>query len=126
MAQNEPTEFWRFQPNAPASGHVLSRADEISEHSAREFVIGRGRSAFRMFVVRRDGDFFGYLNVCPHYSLPLNHQPNQFLRQGHIECAQHYARFNVEDGLCFAGACEGESLTPIKVAVDAEGFLVIA
>lgn len=126
MVPDPQTEFWKLRPNAPAPGHVLGQADTIAEGDAREFVVGQGRSAFRLFVVRRDGRFHGYLNLCPHYSLPLNHAPDQFLRDGQIECAQHFARFEIDGGRCVSGACEGEHLTAIRVAVNAEGALVIA
>jgi nitrite reductase/ring-hydroxylating ferredoxin subunit len=126
MALDQQTEFWKFRPNVPPPGHVLGRAETIAENSAREFVVGRGRNAFRLFVVRRHERFHAYLNLCPHFSLPLNHAPDQFLNQGYIECAQHFARFEVDGGRCVVGACEGEHLTSIPVAVNAEGSLVIA
>lgn len=126
MALDQQTEFWKFRPNAPPPGQVLGRAEAIAENGAREFVVGRGRNAFRMFVVRRNGRFHAYLNLCPHFSLPLNHEPDQFLNHGYIECAQHFARFDVDDGRCVAGACEGEHLTSIPVTVNAEGSLVVA
>jgi nitrite reductase/ring-hydroxylating ferredoxin subunit len=126
MLDDQQGQFWKFRPNAPPPGYVLGRADAIAENSAREFVVGRGRSAFRMFVVRREGRFHAYLNLCPHYSLPLNHEADQFLNQGYIECAQHFARFDVDEGRCLVGACEGEYLTAIPVLVNAEGLLTIA
>lgn len=118
--------YWKLRPNAPASGQILDRPDTIADESAREFVFGRGRSAFRMFVVRRGAQFRGYLNICPHFSLPLNHAPDQFLKDGFIECAQHFARFDVEQGRCVSGACEGEWLARVPIAIDADGLLVVA
>lgn len=128
MASDTPEkrQFWRLRPNAPASGRVLGDSALIAEGQAREFVFGRGRSAFAMFVVRRAGRYYGYLNLCPHYSLALNHEPDQFLRDGEIECVQHFARFAIEDGRCLSGACEGEGLWSIALTVDPAGALVIA
>lgn len=125
MRGDNRNEYWKFRPNAPRPGHVLGRADDIAENGALEFVVGQGRNAFRMFVVRRHGRLHAYLNLCPHFSLPLNHQPNQFLSDGYIECAQHFARFEIDGGHCVAGACEGEFLTSIPVTIDAEGLLLI-
>lgn len=119
-------QVWRLRPNAPPSGRVLGDATLIAEGQAKEFTFGRGRSAFGMFVVLHEGRYRGYLNLCPHYSLPLNREPDRFLNDGQIECVQHFARFAVEDGRCLSGACEGEGLWPIAVAVDANGQLVIA
>jgi nitrite reductase/ring-hydroxylating ferredoxin subunit len=126
MPHDKRDEVWKLRPNAPVSGYVLGRADAIGDNSAHEFIVGEGRSAFRMFVIHRHGRFSAYLNLCPHYSLPLNHKPHQFLNDGYIECAQHFARFNVDDGHCVSGACEGEHLTPIPVMVNVHGLLAIA
>jgi len=115
-----------MRPNAPKPGALLGEAGQIAEGQARGFLFGRGRSAFAMFVVRQAGRYHGYLNLCPHYSLPLNHEPDRFLKDGQIECVQHFARFAIEDGRCLAGACEGEGLVRIPVVVDAHDQLVIA
>lgn len=58
-----------------------------------------------------------YVNLCPHYSLPLNHRPDQFLTRNRdrIMCRQHLALFALEDGACLGGACEGVGLTPVPV-----------
>lgn len=126
MTEPADDAFWRLRPNAPAPGQVLSNADSIEDGEARAFVFGRGRAAFGMFVVRRGAGYYGYLNLCPHYSLPLNHEPDRFVNGGEIECVQHFARFAIEDGRCLSGACEGEGLWRIPVARDALGRLVIA
>lgn len=126
QGDTQQQNFWKLRPNAPQSGHILGVAEHIADGTAHEFMVGKGRSAFRLFVVRRGAQFHAYLNLCPHYSLPLNHQPNQFLSGGFIECAQHFARFEIEDGLCISGACEGEALTAIAVFVNEAGELVVA
>jgi nitrite reductase/ring-hydroxylating ferredoxin subunit len=95
--------------------------------SAKEFTFGHGRSAFSMFVVRTgDAKAVGYLNLCPHFSLPLNHKPDDFILNGLITCVQHFAQFNIDDGSCIAGACEGTSLEAIRLAHDPRGNIRIA
>lgn len=92
-----------------------------------DFTFGAGVNTFRMFVVRKGGEVFGYLNVCPHYSLPLNHRPGELLtRDGSkIMCRQHLALFCIEDGACLDGAAQGRSLDPVPVAVR-DGLVVVA
>ena len=108
-------------------GTPLGRVADIRLGGAKEYRFGRGRSAFSMFVVRlADGEVRAYLNLCPHFSLPLNHAPDQFIRNVHILCMQHFALFKADTGACFSGACEGQSLTAIPVEVSAEGMLAIA
>ena len=117
---------WRLRPQAPAPGTVLGRLDEIAS-GGREFSFGVGLNAFRMFVIRKEERIFGYLNLCPHYSLPLNVRENEFLsRDGsRIMCRRHLAIFEVEDGLCVDGACVGSRLDPVPLCVDEAGFVVI-
>tara|TARA_B100001057_G_scaffold322902_1_gene323135 strand:- start:955 stop:1209 length:255 start_codon:yes stop_codon:yes gene_type:complete len=81
---------------------------------------------FRMFLVRFGSDMIrAYVNRCPHYSLPLNHQPDRFLTHNgdRIMCRQHLALFALEDGRCLGGACEGVGLTAIPIDV-CDGIVV--
>ncbi|WP_232492691.1 Rieske (2Fe-2S) protein [Novosphingobium kaempferiae] len=122
---SDRSDYWRLRPNAPLIGTDLCPADAITEGRAREFRFGRGRSMFRMFVVRHEGALRGYLNLCPHFSLPLNHEPDQFMIDGVILCVQHFARFSPLDGLCIDGACEGSHLDAVPVTVGTDGILRI-
>jgi nitrite reductase/ring-hydroxylating ferredoxin subunit len=118
---------WCRHPHAPSPGTELGPADAIPDGKGHEYVFGPEHDAFRMFVVRRGGDVFGYLNVCPHFSLRLNYRANQFTtRDGEILCSMHFALFRVEDGVCIDGACPGRSLDPVPVEVTAGGALRIA
>jgi nitrite reductase/ring-hydroxylating ferredoxin subunit len=101
--------YWRLRPRAPLPGTPLGRLDDIDAATGREYVFGRGKSAFSMFVVRRGAQAWGYLNLCPHFSLPLNHRAGQFMNESatRIRCSMHFAEFRIEDGFCVAGAAEG-------------------
>lgn len=89
-------------------------------------MFGQGVNAWRMFVVRKGASLYGYLNLCPHYSMPLNHQPDIFMsRDGtRIMCRQHLALFRVEDGTCLDGACDGRALDPVPLRLE-HGQVVI-
>lgn len=102
-------------------GTVLGPLDEIQEGKGKEFVFGRGKSAFSMFVVRRGEEVWGYLNICPHFSLPLNYRAGEFMNEDGslIRCSMHFAEFRIEDGFCVAGAAEGCFLDPVPVEVVA-------
>ena len=124
---SEALEYWRLRPRAPAPGTVLGRLDEISERTGREYLFGRGKSAFSMFVVRRGREVRGYLNLCPHFSLPLNYREGQFMNEAssRILCSMHFAEFRFEDGVCVAGAAEGGKLDPVPLAVSEDGTVSI-
>ena len=110
---------WRQRNNAPEAGTIVGPISEVGP-GGREYVFGRGIGAFRLFVVRYEDGVRAYLNLCPHYSLPLNHRADEFLtRNGdRIMCRQHLALFAIEDGRCLDGACEGKGLQTIPVILD--------
>ncbi len=108
-------------------GTPLAPLDEIADGDAKEFVFGRGTTVFSMFVVRRAHQVFGYLNICPHYSSPLNCRAGEFLSEDrtHIRCTMHFAEYRIEDGFGVAGAGEGCWLDPVPVHVE-DGMIVIS
>ena len=117
---------WRMRAFAPAVGERLGPLETVEDGGAKEYVFGGGLNRFRMFVVRKGQRVFGYLNICPHYSLPLNHRADEFLtRTGdRIMCRQHLALFAIEDGRGLDGACEGRGLDIIPVSVRAGEMIV--
>ena len=64
--------------------------------------------------------------ACPHIGTPLEIQPDRFLDQSgqHILCSTHGALFQVEDGLCVAGPCVDEKLTPVAIDIRDNGVYV--
>ena len=127
-ALSRPDPFlWRTRPRAPLPGTVLGPLAEIADNDAREYVFGRGTTVFSMFVVRRGDEVYGYLNICPHYSSPLNARAGQFLNDAHsrIRCTMHFAEYRIEDGFGIAGAGANCWLDPVPVHV-ADGQVVIS
>lgn len=123
--RREPAYLAR--PGAPPPGTPLCQADEIAEPGAKGFVFGSGAARFEMFIVRRKGRFYGYVNVCPHQFTPLDTFPEQFLSSARdrIICSTHGAEFRIEDGFCISGPCEGRALQPVPLRLAA-GTLYIA
>jgi nitrite reductase/ring-hydroxylating ferredoxin subunit len=119
--------LWRTRPRAPLPGTILGPLADIADGDAKEYIFGRGTTVFSMFVVRRANSVFGYLNICPHYSSPLNYRAGEFLSEdrSHILCTMHFSEFRIEDGLCVLGAAEGCRLDPVPVHVD-NGMIVIS
>ena len=126
LSKPDPT-LWRLRPRAPQPGAVLGRLNDIPDGDAKEYVFGRGTTVFSMFVVRRGEDVYGYLNICPHYSSPLNHRADQFLNEDKtlIRCTSHFAEFRIEDGYGVRGAAEQCWLDPVPVQVE-NGMIVIS
>lgn len=80
-----------------------------------------------LFVVERDGQYYGYRNRCPHLGVELNWLEDQFLDLDGalIQCATHGALFIIENGECVAGPCQGQALEAIPLTCR-DGALYIA
>ncbi len=73
-----------------------------------------------IFIIHRNGQYYGYKNICPHTGASLNWQPNVFMDfdNFYIQCAIHAARFEVESGLCVWGPCVNQSLQKINLRIN--------
>lgn len=120
--------IWRTRPRAPMPGTRLGPLKEIEPGRAKEYVFGRGTTTFSMFVVRQGKDrVYGYLNLCPHYSQPLNYRAGAFMNEEgtRIRCTMHFAEFRVEDGYGVSGAAERCWLDSVPVVIK-NGIVHIA
>ena len=107
------------QATAPV---ILCAASELAEGAARGF------PAIGIFILRRQGRLHAYRDACPHYGdTPLAWRRDAYLNAdgSRIVCAAHGAQFEPDTGLCVLGPCLGQSLAPVKVALDDGGEIVM-
>lgn len=106
-----------------SAGRVLCALGDIEDGEAKGFSLADGRD---VFVVRDGASAYGYVNSCPHQGTPLDWTPDKFISEdtGLILCATHGALFEIADGVCVSGPCEGDRLTPVPLRVDAKGAIV--
>jgi nitrite reductase/ring-hydroxylating ferredoxin subunit len=125
LSKPDPT-LWRLRPRAPMPGTVLGPLADIRDGDAREYVFGRGTTVFSMFVVRRGRSVYGYLNICPHYSSPLNYRAGEFLSEDRrfIRCTMHFSEFRIEDGFGVSGAAERCWLDPVPVHIESDMIVI--
>lgn len=92
---------------------------ELSDPGSKEFVVQRQNQALDAFLVLRHGRVYAYVNRCPHTGIGLNWQPDQFLNlEGDlVQCSMHGALFQIDNGLCIRGPCQGLALTQLAVEV---------
>ncbi len=103
----------------PERGRLLCRLDSIEDGGCSEVDGVAAEGDLRVIVVRKAGMAWGYVNRCPHFSLPLNSAPNRFLTFAphRLMCAYHCAVFRFEDGVCIEGPALGMRLDAIPVTV---------
>jgi nitrite reductase/ring-hydroxylating ferredoxin subunit len=106
---------------------VLCSLAELEQTGSRGFSVGEGDWPLRGFVVSTLKGVAAYVNYCPHAGHPLNIRPDRFLTPDRnlILCCSHGALFARDDGICVAGPCQGQKLTPIPVEVDS-GYVLLA
>lgn len=81
-----------------------------------------------IFAVRKQEAVFIYHNQCPHLGIQLEWLPDRFLDvDGElIQCSTHGALFNIDDGLCISGPCNGQSLQSIPYELrDGDIFIAL-
>jgi nitrite reductase/ring-hydroxylating ferredoxin subunit len=112
--------YWRELAHAPAPGTLLCESSEVPDGGGREVSFGEGPEPFRVLLLRLGSRVFAYHNCCPHFSQPLNYEPQVFhvYDREYLMCAHHTALFRITDGYCFDGPCAGANLTPIPIISD--------
>ena len=72
-----------------------------------------------MLVYRSGLQVKAFVNCCPHFALPLNTRPGQFLLMSgaRIMCAHHCAVFRLEDGQCVDGPAGRTALEAVRVEI---------
>ena len=98
----------------------LCELHDIPENDARGFSINTPGGIQEIFIVRKNDEYFGYINRCPHTGVNLDWQLHRFLSLDgtEIQCATHGARFRIRDGFCTWGPCQGQSLVPVSTYID--------
>ena len=105
--------------NPECRAAFLCLLDDIPDGGALEVAAGQA-GAPGIVVLRRGDNAWAYRNLCPHFSIPLNYEPNTFWAYDAelLMCAHHSAMFRFEDGQCIDGPCQGAALTPVAIRIE--------
>lgn len=107
-------------------GDILCALSDIEDGCAKEFSYRSGSDIHDIFLQRKGRDIYGFVNVCPHTGTPLNMEEGGFMEKSgrYLMCHTHGALFQLDDGLCVAGPCNGEKLKAVDVKVDSGNVIV--
>jgi nitrite reductase/ring-hydroxylating ferredoxin subunit len=118
---------WQARRYAPAPGQRLCALENVTEGECTELRYGAGDDAFTMLLYRLGLDVKVYVNCCPHFSLPLNARPGEFLMLSgaRVMCAYHCAIFRLRDGYCVDGPAVGMALDSVPIEIR-DGQIFVA
>lgn len=109
------------------AGDLICPIDNIEDGKALELSYRSGSDIHDIFIQRKGEGIFAYMNICPHAGTPLNMMDGDFMeRTGtYLMCHTHGALFQLENGLCVAGPCNGDRLQPIDIIVEDGNIIVV-
>jgi nitrite reductase/ring-hydroxylating ferredoxin subunit len=118
---------WKLHPHAPQAGAEVCPLTAVPDGGCLEVGFGSEAAALKLIVLRSGGEAWAYVNLCPHFSLPLNSRPGEFLvtDDRHLMCAYHCALFRFHDGRCVEGPAKDRSLEAVPVTI-VDGVVRIA
>jgi nitrite reductase/ring-hydroxylating ferredoxin subunit len=98
---------------------ALCTLADLEATGAKEILLTSDGQRHSVLVVTFQGEFYAYVNSCPHARLPLNWQDDQFFdtSRQYLFCANHAASFDVATGQCVRGPGKGKSLQPYPIKV---------
>lgn len=101
----------------------LCHINDIADPGAKGFELPQQNGTLTFFLVKKQGQVFGYLNQCPHVGVNLEWRPDDFLNidKSLIQCSVHGAEFVIETGHCIGGPCHGKHLKSVPIHLDAQG-----
>lgn len=106
----------------------------LAEVPKKKFEEGQGRSftarvagrKFKGFVVKKNGQYYAYENVCQHLPIPLDLEDDNFFSydKSQLQCQMHGALYEIETGLCTGGPCLGAKLRKLNFKEETQRLLI--
>tara|TARA_B100001093_G_C26469172_1_gene859826 strand:- start:257 stop:604 length:348 start_codon:yes stop_codon:yes gene_type:complete len=101
---------------------MLCLLSDIKEGKSNIIKTKYNDSEVEIIILRDKNILNGFVNICPHASLPLNLNDTNVLYNDnfHLICRNHAALFNPLNGICVSGPCEGKSLEIVKLKIKCD------
>jgi nitrite reductase/ring-hydroxylating ferredoxin subunit len=103
-------------------GKRIGTVGELAHGTSKKFTMRRGQRDLEALLVNFEGNYFAYINRCPHTGITLDWVNNQFFSsdQRYLMCATHGAVFEPPTGECVWGPCFGLSLQKLEVEIEGQ------
>jgi nitrite reductase/ring-hydroxylating ferredoxin subunit len=102
----------------------ITSAGELREGGSKKFEIKRPDRITEAFLIKKNGQYFAYLNLCRHWMVGLDFDDNEFYSEDKqwLVCKNHGALYNPVSGQCESGPCGGVSLYRVPI-LEKEGMI---
>jgi nitrite reductase/ring-hydroxylating ferredoxin subunit len=103
-------------------GKLVGTVGELEHAKSKKFTLRRGQRDLEALLVNYEGNYFAYVNRCPHTGITLDWVNNQFFSSDnrYLMCATHGAVFEPPTGECVWGPCFGLALQNVPIQIDGE------
>jgi len=110
----------KSEPKTPRK--LVARVGELVHGASKKFQIPRGEFKTEGLLVNYQGNFYAYLNRCPHVGISLDWVDNQFFTvdRRYLMCANHGAVFEPRTGECVWGPCVGAALQNLPLEIEGD------
>ncbi len=95
----------------------ISVMPHLQNYQTQKIQLKIGKQLQELFFFKVGNQYYGYLNLCRHWNIPLDYEDNDFFSDNKqfIVCKNHGALFDPQTGQCLSGPCEGKSLYQIQL-----------
>lgn len=96
---------------------ICAGAELVDGGKGVRFTVERHGVPTPAFVIRHNGQAFGYFNECGHVPAQLDWQPGEFFEHSklYLICSIHGALYAPDTGRCLGGRCGKTGLKPLPV-----------
>jgi len=98
----------------------------FNEGESRAFECRVQGKKFKGLVVKKNGKFFAYENLCMHLPIPLDLEDDNFFSfdKAFLQCQMHGALYEIETGKCVGGPCLDSQLRALPLHEEASRIII--
>ncbi len=106
---------------------LIARVGDLAHGQSKKFILRQSGREFEALLINCQGNFFAYVNRCPHLGLTLDWVDNQFFSvdKRYVMCANHGAVFEPATGECVWGPCVGTALEQLTLSIRGDKIFLI-